>query len=141
MSGPDTTSSSPVEHTPTRGLGKHATCVDTETCEDAEMCGCEPRSGVEHLLADLEVAARQADVISHGRRVEDVDGRRRRQRVRSTMTTASAPAGIGAPVMIRIASPAVIATFGAAPAASSPITRSVTGMVGDAPAVSDACTA
>ena len=33
------------------------------------------------------------------------DRRRRRARVRSTITIASAPSGIGAPVMMRIASP------------------------------------
>ena len=57
--------------------------------------------------------------------------------VRSTITTASAPSGIGAPVMIRIASPGPTATVGAAPAARVPTTASSTG----APAVSAARTA
>jgi len=44
--------------------------------------------------------------------------------VSSTRTTVSAPSGIGAPVMIRIASPAPTAAAGTEPAATSPITRS-----------------
>jgi len=60
---------------------------------------------------------------------------------RSTITMASAPSGIGAPVMIRIASPSPTATVGAWPAASSPTTRSRTGFASLAPTVSTACTA
>ena len=62
-------------------------------------------------------------------------------RVRSTITTASAPAGIGAPVMMRIASPGPTATDGATPAASSATTRSVAGASSEAVAVSAARTA
>ena len=47
--------------------------------------------------------------------------------VSSTMTTASAPAGIGAPVMIRIASPGCSTRSVAAPAAISSTTGSSTG--------------
>ncbi len=45
----------------------------------------------------------------------------------STITTASAPGGIGAPVMIRIASPAFTAIFGSAPAATVSTIRNSTG--------------
>ena len=45
----------------------------------------------------------------------------------STITTASAPDGMGAPVMIRTASPAPRVTDGFAPAATVPTTRSTTG--------------
>ena len=54
------------------------------------------------------------------------------------MTIASAPSGIGAPVMIRIASPAPTGTVGACPAGRSPTTRSRTGSASDAPSVSAA---
>src|SRR6059058_5426314 len=47
--------------------------------------------------------------------------------VSSTRTTVSAPSGIGAPVMMRIASPGPTARSGNAPAATSPTTRSSTG--------------
>ena len=63
------------------------------------------------------------------------------RRVRSTMTIASAPSGIGAPVMIRIASPGPTATVGAWPAGRSPTTRSRTGAPGAAADVSAARTA
>ena len=55
----------------------------------------------------------------------------------STITTASAPGGIGAPVMMRSASPAPTLVSVALPAANVPTTRSSTG----APAVSAARTA
>ncbi len=61
--------------------------------------------------------------------------------MRSTITIASAPSGIGAPVMIRIASPGPTATVGACPAGRSPTTRSDAGAPSDAPAVSAARTA
>ena len=47
--------------------------------------------------------------------------------VSSTITTASAPAGTGAPVMIRIASPGCSSWSEYAPAATSPTTASSTG--------------
>jgi hypothetical protein len=53
------------------------------------------------------------------------------------MTTASAPSGIGAPVKIRIASPAASGRGAVCPAATSATTGSVTG----APARSAARTA
>ena len=55
------------------------------------------RPGLEHPLADLEVTAREPHVIAERGGLEDVDGRRHLMRVRSTITTESAPAGIGAP--------------------------------------------
>ena len=50
-------------------------------------------------------------------------------RVRSTMITASAPGGMGAPVMIRTAWPGPTATSGALPAANVSTTSRVTGAV------------
>ena len=49
----------------------------------------------------------------------------------STITTASAPGGIGAPVMIRIVSPGPTLPSGAAPAAISPTTVQFNGNGGD----------
>jgi hypothetical protein len=61
--------------------------------------------------------------------------------VHSTGITASAPAGIGAPVMIRAHIPPLIASTPEAPAAMSPITGSVTGDSAEAVATSAATTA
>jgi hypothetical protein len=65
----------------------------------------------------------------------------RSRAVRSTITTASAPSGIGAPVKMRIASPAARARAAGWPAATSATTGSSTGDASDAPAVSAARTA
>ena len=54
-----------------------------------------------------------------------------RRRVCSTITTASAPSGIGAPVKIRIASPGASARSAGWPAATSATTGSSTGDAGD----------
>ena len=59
----------------------------------------------------------------------------------SYFTTASAPSGTGAPVMMRTVSPAPIAPSNTWPAASCPITSSVTGASPDACAKSDERTA
>ena len=60
--------------------------------------------------------------------------------VSSTLTTASAPSGSIAPVMIRWAVPSTRGR-GAAPAGTSPLTGSTTGVSGQAPVVSFARTA
>ncbi len=57
------------------------------------------------------------------------------------MAMASAPAGKGAPVMIRTASPGPTGVRGAAPAATVPTTRSRAGLSALAPTVSAARTA
>ena len=75
---------------------------DVEAREHAEVRGREHGARIEHALADLEVAAREPHVVAVRRGFEDVDAPRPRLRVRSTITIASAPAGIGAPVMMRI---------------------------------------
>jgi hypothetical protein len=61
--------------------------------------------------------------------------------VYSTITTESAPSGIGAPVMMRMASRSPTGCVGARPAGSSPATASRTGASGPAPVVSAARTA
>ena len=56
----------------------------------------------------------------------------------SNITTASAPSGIGAPVMMRTAVPWVTGRLGTLPAATSSRTCSVTGLSRLAPALSAA---
>ena len=89
--------------------------------------GRSDRARGEHELARDEVAAGGPDVVAGARpRARRAPRRRRRAAVRSTITIASAPSGIGAPVMIRIASPGPTGIVGAAPAGRSPTTRSRT---------------
>ncbi len=59
-------------------------------------------------------------------------------RVSSIRTTASAPSGTGAPVMIRAACPGPIGFVGMAPAGISSTTSRRTGFPGDAPRISSA---
>nr|WP_238695326.1 hypothetical protein [Ornithinimicrobium flavum] len=59
----------------------------------------------------------------------------------STRTTASAPTGMGAPVMIRHAWPGTCSRGSGSPAATSPDTTSTTGVSGPAPARSSRRTA
>jgi hypothetical protein len=61
--------------------------------------------------------------------------------VRSTGTTASAPSGIGAPVMIRATLPGASGGTSVRPAGMSVATGSTTGASSDAPASSAARTA
>ncbi len=61
--------------------------------------------------------------------------------VSSTGTTASAPSGNGAPVMMRAVSPGPTAASDTVPAGMSVTTRNVTGVSGLAPAVSAVRTA
>ncbi len=105
--------------------------VHVEACEDTEMCGREQRPTREHEIAGVARRRRptaRARPTSQPRRTTWSPS----TRVRSTMTTASAPSGMGAPVMIRIASPGPTATVGARPAGRSPTTRNDAGRVGRA---------
>ncbi len=61
--------------------------------------------------------------------------------VSSTITIASAPGGMAAPVMIRTARPGATSNVGGAPAGSKPTTSSRTGVADEAPTVSTARTA
>jgi hypothetical protein len=61
--------------------------------------------------------------------------------VRSTITTASAPLGTAAPVMMRIASPGPSSIEGASPARTVPVTLSTAGRSSVAATVSSARTA
>ncbi len=116
-SGPVSTSSSPVEqHADARRAGTTRTSAHVEAREHAEVRGREHGARLEHDVAGVEVAAGAAHVQPRFDRERDehavatVVGV---ASVRSTITIASAPSGIGAPVMMRIASPAPTATVGA----------------------------
>ena len=114
-SGPASTSSSPVDITPTRGRGWHSTSATSRLASTPMCAGVSTVPASNTALAALEVAARGADVIAGARRPVRSRRRRPRRACTSTMTIASAPSGIGAPVMMRIASPAPTATVGALP--------------------------
>ncbi len=136
---PSSDSSSPVDSTPTRGRGWATTSY-------APMPASTPRRA-----ADTAVPASSTSSPS----VTSSPGRRTwlpaltaastttrsagpsAGRVSSTFTTASAPGGMGAPVMIRAAWPGPTLRSPASPAATVPTTSSSTG----APAVSVATTA
>ena len=53
VSGPDSTSSSPVDSTPTRGAGNTGTSCDVDAREHTEVRGAEHGAGTEHELARL----------------------------------------------------------------------------------------
>ena len=95
--------------------------ADVDAREHAEVRGPEHGAGAEHEVAGLHVATGAA-----GRdrpRVADCctsTPSSPSRSVRSTMTMASAPSGIGAPVMMRIASPSPTGIVGAWPGGELP---------------------
>ena len=116
------------------------------TLASTPMCaGVSTVPGLEHHVAGFEVAAGTRARAGPGRPRASIDAHAvvavDAASVRSTITIASAPSGIGAPVMMRIASPGADGDVGAWPAASSPTTRSRTGASSSAPTVSAARTA
>ena len=94
-------------HADPRAGVRPATSATPSDASTPRRAGVELVAGAEHDVAGLHVVAGGPHV---GARVDrHVDrarlDRRRAARCRSTITTASAPSGSGAPVMIRIASP------------------------------------
>ena len=116
---PASTSSSPVESTPTAGAADDAGTVrDADAGQHAEVgrasAACRRgrrrrRPGCRRRPAGRGADGRPPRALDHGPPP--------RRSVRSTMTTASAPAGMGAPVMIRIASPGPTGAVGGPAAA------------------------
>ena len=100
-------SSSPVEITPTRARGYAGTSVEAERAEHAEVRrtehGARRRTPRRPRRGRRRRRARGQPRLDRQR--DRAHRRHRRAAVRSTITIASAPSGIGAPVMIRIASP------------------------------------
>src|SRR5438034_3398918 len=139
-SGPCATSSSPVEQTATRGRGWHGTSLTSRLASTPRCAGVSsvPASNTRCPTSRSPPAGRTWSPTCAACRMSTLAPE---DCVRSTITTASAPAGIGAPVMMRIASPGPTATAGATPAASSPTTCSVAGAWWGASAVSAARTA
>ena len=126
---PSVTSSSPVDSTATRTAG----CAATERA--LTLASTPSTAGSTTVPARSTVVA-GCDIVAgapHGRprRSPWRRGARRlspRRSLSSTIATASAPAGTGAPVMIRTASPRPrTPSYGGAPAAISPTTFSSTG--------------
>ena len=100
-------SSSPVDSTPTRARGTADTVAGAEAREHAEVRRRPAPSRRENTVtpASRSPPARRTWSPAVAACRDRARRRRRRGAVRSTMTIASAPSGIGAPVMIRIASP------------------------------------
>ena len=139
---PASTSSSPVDSTPTRGRGWASTSVTPIPASTprwpgvitspGENTGSPTRrsSPATRTASPADTSAPSATRAPSSRRV-----------VCSTITTASAPSGIGAPVKMRMASPGCSARSAGWPAATSATTGSTTGDASLAPDVSAARTA
>ena len=95
-----------------------------EFAQDGDFDRPDRRARRDHDITARERHAAAHDVLSRRRRtVGQFDAvRLRLPWARSIITTASAPGGIGAPVMIRVACPDEIARVGTAPAMTSSIT-------------------
>ncbi len=101
---PGITSSSPVENSATRG--RRATCSGPgrRWPPGRAPAGVEALALRQHRVAARDVLAAAADPLARGGHAQDAHPAARRQRsVSSCITTASAPAGIGAPVKMRAA--------------------------------------
>ena len=120
---PSSTSSSPVDKTPT--TARRYTCtvraLTLDNTPTATALITVPATNTRSPAVTSDPAARIAAPLGTDAEMRTCDAPTRS--VSSTITIASAPVGIGAPVMMRIASPAPTVIVGAAPAASSPITR------------------
>ena len=134
-SAPSSTSSSPVDSTPTRGAAHTATSVRPMLASTTEVSRADDGArGDSDRVAAAHVVAGRPHGVAGGRGRCRCARRRSTASVSSTITMASAPGGTGAPVMIRIASPGPTGVVGAAPAASVPTTRSSHRRVGAASA-------
>ena len=103
---PGSTISSPVENTATRTRRRTASAVRPTAAASATSCGGEPPAGRQHDRAGAHVLAGEPPVGAALEARRHDHGLRPRARTSSCMNTVSAPAGIGAPVKMRIASPA-----------------------------------
>ena len=137
---PGSISSSPVEMTVTRGRGRACTLPSPAAASRPSCTG---------PIRDPAGSSRSPGTASPPRRriEEPADTASRTvtrsvsPSVSSTGTTASAPPGMAAPVMIRMQVPGVSSRLLVSPAAISPSTGSVTGVPALAPATSRASTA
>ena len=91
----------PVERIATRGLREHLDVGAADRGERADAARVEQIAGGDHAIAGGDVGAAPADVLAgRGRREESDTRPSPASRVSSTITTASAPSGSGAPVAI-----------------------------------------
>ena len=102
------TSSSPAERTATRGRLKTWSSIAPDGGEHAKRGRVDLVPGVERDRASREVLTARAHVHAGVARVRHAHRGRRPRSVSSMRTTESAPSGIGAPVMMRAASPSPI---------------------------------
>ena len=124
---PGGTSSSPVDSRPTRGRGTTVTSVRPTLASTPRWVGRSsvPAGTTTSPTCTSSPAPRTA-VPGLTSSVSSTSSGPA-GRLRSTITTASAPSGIGAPVMIRIASPGPTGRSGAIPAIRVATTRSAGG--------------
>src|SRR5882672_4791797 len=137
---PGETSSSPVERIATRGGNATSTCACPSAASNAMVPGpiTSPERASVSPTGKSSPAGRTFSPTATGARMRTVAASGdETASVCSIATTASAPAGSGAPVMIRIASPRATACVATPPAASVSLTASVT----DAPAEAEATSA
>ena len=131
---PGGTTSLPVARIATRGRRTTATSIHPTAASMPISCGRNTLPGCNttwpactsspacRTFAPAGGAIRISTSSPSGHCPEPAEGR-----VSSKRTTVSAPAGTGAPVIMRIAWPGPTATSGTYPAATSPTTRSRTG--------------
>ena len=97
------------------GLLIHLDFGKPERRERANPTGVEQVAGSQNASGPDDVGTLTADVLTWVDGREDAHVVRRRRSVSSTITTASAPSGIGAPVAISAASPALRRRVGTSP--------------------------
>ena len=82
-------------------MGEHG--LDPEAAQHAEVGGGQHLAGRQHDRADVEVVPAGRTWLPTGTSIPTRTCPSSTSSVRSTITTASAPAGIGAPVKMRLA--------------------------------------
>ena len=124
---PSSTSSSPVDMTPTRGRQYTDTLRALMLDRTPSTIGVTttPGSNTTAPASTSDPASRIPLVTPTLFKMRTPSSPKRS--VSSTMTIASQPSGMGAPVMMRIAVPSDTGICATAPAATSPITRRSTG--------------
>ena len=137
---PTSRSSSPVVRTMTEGRRRQRSEVRPAAAQTPITPGLTTRPGAatrSPARRSLPAARRLVPALTEAR----IRTAPSSSAVSSTRTTASAPAGTGAPVMIRIAVPACSGCGGPTPARTSPRSGRRTGLAGPAAATSWASTA
>ena len=130
------TSSSPVASTATRGRANTRGRPAPSAASSPMVAGSSVAPARHRPAAPAASSEPRATTLSPAataRWMTTVSGEAGGRSVCSTITTASAPAGSGAPVMISTQVPGATVPANTAPAATSPIRFSVTGRIGTGP--------